>query len=130
MVERTCPLLSQRGSAKSQRRDLQNIFEENTSHLLSLTVCLSGGSPMHSSPEPLPIPHHSAGTPIPLSVNLSLPTHLGIHHRAGYTLDELLLLTWSSVGVRRSTTSEVLGARMENLRYLLLRYASILAKMH
>ena len=92
-------------------------------------------SPLHPSPAPLPIPYHSAGTPIPPSVNLSLPTHLGIHYhaegsRAGYTLHELLLLTRSSVGVQRSTTLEVLGPGMENLRYLLLQYASILVKMH
>ena len=81
------------------------------------------------------IPYRSAGTPIPPSVNLSLPTHLGLHHqaegsRAGYTLDELLLLTRSSVRVQRSTTLEVLDPGMENLRYLLLQYTSILAKMH
>ena len=81
------------------------------------------------------IPYRSAGTPIPPSVNLSLPTHLGIHYhaegsRAGYTLHELLLLTRSSVRMQRSTTLEVLGPGMENLRYLLLQYASILVKMH
>ena len=130
MVERTCRLLSQRGSVKSQRRDLQNKFEENTPHLLSLTVCLSGGSPKHSSPAPLPIPHHSAGTPIPPSVSLSLPTHLGLHHHAegSYTLDELILLTRSSISTQRSTILEVLGK--ENLKYLLLRYASISPKIH
>ena len=40
------------------------------------------GSPMRSSPAPLPIPHHSTGTPIPPSVSLSLPTLLGLHHHA------------------------------------------------
>ena len=115
---------------KSQKRDLQNIFEEDTSHLLSLTVRLSGGSPIHSNPVPLPIPHHSTGTPIPPSVSLSLPTHLGLQYHAegSYTLDELIFLTRSSISAQRSTVLEVLGK--ENLKYLLLRYASILAKMH
>ena len=103
---------------KGQKRDLQNIFMENTSHLLSLTICLSRGSPLHSSPVLLPIPplrFDSTGTPIPPSVSLSLPTHLGLHHRAEgfYTLDELILLTRSSISAQRSTILEVLGKENE-----------------
>ena len=134
MVERTCRLPSQRGSVKSQRRDLQNIFEENTSHLLLLTIHLSRGSPLPSaSSDATPLRFDLTGTPIPTSVCLRLPTCLGLHHhaegsRAGYTLDELLSLTRSSVSAQRSTVLEVLG--MENLRYLLLWYQSILAKMY
>ena len=135
MVERTCRLLSQRRSVKSQKRDLQNIFEENTSCLLPLTIRPSCA---HLCTPALHLFRYHTTPLAPLSrlrVNLSLPTHLGIHHhaegsRAGYTLDELLLLTRSGVGVQRSTTLEVLGSGMENLRYLLLRYTSILAKMH
>ena len=59
-----------------------------------------------------------------------LVTLFGLHHHpeGSYTLDELILLTRSSMSTQRSTILEVLGK--ENLKYLLLRYASILAKMH
>ena len=126
MVERTCRLLSQRRLVKGRKRDLQNIFMENTSHLLSLTICLSRGSPLHSSPAPFPIPplRFDLTTPILPSVSLNLPTHLGLHHHAesSYTLDEFILLTRSSISAQRSTILEVLGK--EKLKYLLLRYAT------
>ncbi|KAJ3890475.1 hypothetical protein GG344DRAFT_49463 [Lentinula edodes] len=53
------------------------------------------------------------GTPIPSSKILSLPTHLGLHHhaegtRAGYTLDDIFLLTRSTVRAQRAAMLEVL----------------------
>lgn len=54
------------------------------------------------------------GTPIPASVSTTLPTHLGLHHHAegthaGYTLDDLFLLSRSSVPAQRTTMLDVLG---------------------
>jgi RNA polymerase II-associated protein 1 len=54
------------------------------------------------------------GTPIPSSVSMTLPTHLGLHHHAdgthaGYTLDDLFLLSRSSVPAQRTTMLDVLG---------------------
>ncbi|KAJ3863557.1 hypothetical protein EV359DRAFT_42940 [Lentinula novae-zelandiae] len=53
------------------------------------------------------------GMPIPSSKILSLPTHLGLHHhaegtRAGYTLDDIFLLTRSTVRAQRAAMLEVL----------------------
>lgn len=55
------------------------------------------------------------GTPIPQELQSTLPTHLGLHHhgeeqdRAGYTLDELLLLSRSTVPAQRASMLGVLG---------------------
>lgn len=53
------------------------------------------------------------GNPIPPSVSLSLPTHLGLHHHAegahaGYTLDDIFLLSRSTVPAQRATMLDVL----------------------
>ncbi|KAF8158446.1 hypothetical protein B0H34DRAFT_797833 [Crassisporium funariophilum] len=54
------------------------------------------------------------GNPIPPSVSLSLPTHLGLHHHAegshaGYTLDDIFLLSRSTVPAQRATMLSVLA---------------------
>ena len=54
------------------------------------------------------------GTPIPPSLSSSLPTHLGLHHHAdgahaGYTLDDVFLLSRSSVPAQRATMLGVLA---------------------
>ncbi|KAK7689958.1 hypothetical protein QCA50_006598 [Cerrena zonata] len=53
------------------------------------------------------------GTPIPLSLTSTLPTHLGLHHHAegthaGYTLDDLFLLSRSTVPGQRASMLDVL----------------------
>ena len=53
--------------------------------------------------------------PIPPSVSLSLPTHLGLHHHAegthaGYTLDDIFLLSRSTVPAQRATMLGVLAS--------------------
>jgi RNA polymerase II-associated protein 1 len=71
-------------------------------------------SPESSSSAPSSLRFDLTGTPIPASVSTTLPTHLGLHHHAdgthaGYTLDDLFLLSRSSVPAQRTTMLEVLG---------------------
>ena len=62
--------------------------------------------------------------PIPPSVSLSLPTHLGLHHHAegthaGYTLDDIFLLSRSTVPAQRATMLGILagiGSRLANMK--------------
>ena len=98
----------------------------------SLAWLTSAPQPCASS-DTTPLRFDLTGIPILPLVSLRLPTHLGLHHHAegshaGYTLDELLLLTRNSISAQRNTVLEVFGR--ENLRYLLLRYVSILARTH
>ncbi|THH13690.1 hypothetical protein EW146_g6556 [Bondarzewia mesenterica] len=60
------------------------------------------------------------GAPIPPSVSATLPTHLGLHHhaegsRAGYTIDDIFLLTRSSVPAQRTTMIGVLARIIHRL---------------
>ncbi|KAG6909274.1 hypothetical protein DXG01_001218 [Tephrocybe rancida] len=55
-----------------------------------------------------------SGKPIPASVSSTLPTHLGLHHHAegshaGYTLDDMFLLSRSTVPAQRATMLGVLA---------------------
>ncbi|KAG8885933.1 hypothetical protein FRB98_001539 [Tulasnella sp. 332] len=56
-----------------------------------------------------------AGQPIAPSLQTSLPTHLGLHHhggdqdQAGYTIEDLLLLSRSTVPAQRASMLGVLG---------------------
>ena len=75
---------------------------------------------MGSSSAPPPAPSDTSslrfdlqGNPIPPSVSLSLPTHLGLHHHAegdhaGYTLDDIFLLSRSTVPAQRATMLGIL----------------------
>ena len=104
------------------------------------------GDPSLAWIESTPVPDPTAptlrfdlhGAPIPPELSITLPTHLGLHHhaegaRAGYTLDDVFLLTRSTVpaqrvamlgivagivrrlaGMRQGTSSE--GKGMEELR--------------
>lgn len=64
------------------------------------------------------------GKPIPYALSSSLPTHLGLHHhadgeRAGYTLDDVFLLSRSSVPAQRATMLGVLARiaqRVSNMK--------------
>ncbi|KAH9480658.1 RNA polymerase II-associated protein 1 [Psilocybe cubensis] len=64
------------------------------------------------------------GNPIPPSLSESLPTHLGLHHHAegshaGYTLDDIFLLSRSTVPAQRATMLSVLAriaSKLENVK--------------
>ncbi|KZT11801.1 uncharacterized protein LAESUDRAFT_690776 [Laetiporus sulphureus 93-53] len=54
------------------------------------------------------------GTPIPPALSATLPTYLGLHHhaegdRAGYTLEDILLLSRSTVPAQRASMLGILG---------------------
>ncbi|KAI0051645.1 hypothetical protein FA95DRAFT_1675680 [Auriscalpium vulgare] len=54
------------------------------------------------------------GNPVPTDLSATLPTHLGLHHHAegshaGYTLDDIFLLTRSTVPAQRATMLSVLA---------------------
>ncbi|KAG8994192.1 hypothetical protein FRB90_000512 [Tulasnella sp. 427] len=60
------------------------------------------------------------GQPIPESLRKTLPTHLGLHHHgeehdeAGYTLEELLMLSRSTVPAQRASILGTLGKLLSN----------------
>ncbi|KAF7422269.1 hypothetical protein PC9H_010425 [Pleurotus ostreatus] len=67
-----------------------------------------------SSTSTLSLRFDLTGTPIPASQSSLLPTHLGLHHhaegsRAGYTLDDIFLLTRSTVPAQRTVMLGVLA---------------------
>ncbi|KAH9960104.1 hypothetical protein BC827DRAFT_1209135 [Russula dissimulans] len=60
------------------------------------------------------------GTPIPPELSITLPTHLGLHHhsdgaRAGYTLDDVFLLTRSTVPAQRVAMFGILAGIVRRL---------------
>ncbi|CAL1713714.1 unnamed protein product [Somion occarium] len=60
------------------------------------------------------------GTPIPSALSSTLPTHLGLHHHAegthaGYTLDDLFLLSRSTVPAQRASMLDVLNRIAQKL---------------
>ena len=71
----------------------------------------AGGTSSTSSPT---VRFGLDGNPIPTELSSSLPTHLGLHHHAegehaGYTLDDALLLSRSTVPAQRASMLRVLA---------------------
>ena len=71
------------------------------------------GSTSSTSPPPT-VRFDLDGKPIPTELSSSLPTHLGLHHHAegehaGYTLDDALLLSRSTVPAQRASMLKVLA---------------------
>ena len=61
-----------------------------------------------------------AGDPIPVELLTTIPTHMGLHHHAGslagYTMEDLLLLSRSTVPAQRMATLEILSKVLRNVR--------------
>ena len=94
----------EQGTPEDIRR---RFFPSADAHHPALEWIQNSNSPPSSS-------HSSAlrfdltGTPIPPAVSATLPTHLGLHHHAegthaGYTLDDIFLLSRSSVSAQRAS---------------------------
>ena len=71
-------------------------------------------SSLPSDATPSSIRFDLTGAVIPLSISSTLPTHLGLHHHsdgmhAGYTLDDIFLLSRSTVPAQRATMLGVLA---------------------
>ncbi|OBZ71482.1 RNA polymerase II-associated protein 1 [Grifola frondosa] len=67
-----------------------------------------------SSSQPSTLRFDLTGTPISPSLSSTLPTHLGLHHHAdgqhaGYTLDDIFLLSRSTVPAQRATMLGILA---------------------
>jgi hypothetical protein len=86
------------------------------------------GDPSLTWIESTPLPDPTAttlrfdlhGAPIPPELSISLPTHLGLHHhsegaRAGYTLDDVFLLTRSTVPAQRVAMLGVIAGILRRL---------------
>ncbi|KZT19594.1 hypothetical protein NEOLEDRAFT_1245723 [Neolentinus lepideus HHB14362 ss-1] len=70
--------------------------------------------PSNDPMSPSPLRFDLTGTPVPASLSTSLPTHLGLHHHAegthaGYTIDDIFLLSRSTMPAQRATMLDVLA---------------------
>ena len=77
-------------------------------------------SPSRSEASDVSLRFDLTGTPIPPSLASTLPTHLGLHHhadgvQAGYTLEDIFLLSRSTVPSQRATMLGVLARIMRRL---------------
>ncbi|KAF8627397.1 hypothetical protein AX17_006212 [Amanita inopinata Kibby_2008] len=85
----------------------------------NLAWMMSTDMPTHDTPA-TPIRFDLSGNVIPPETSLTLPTHLGLHHHAdgtyaGYTLDDIFLLSRSTVPAQRATMLGVLARIAEKI---------------
>lgn len=69
--------------------------------------------PSSSNSEPVLLRFDLTGAPIPAEISAALPSYLGLHHHAdgdhaGYTLDDIFLLSRSTVPAQRTTMLNIL----------------------
>ncbi|KAG6866175.1 hypothetical protein C0991_007725 [Blastosporella zonata] len=99
------------GSAEYIRR---RYFPEAPANDPNLAWMKDSLSPSDSSQTSSSLRFDLSGKPIPASVSSTLPTHLGLHHHAegshaGYTFDDIFLLSRSTVPAQRATMLGVLA---------------------
>lgn len=92
----------------------RRFFPSAASHDPSLAWIEAGDSGSTSDPANPTLRFDLSGSLIAPEVSLTLPTHLGLHHHAegshaGYTLDDLFLLSRSTVPAQRASMIDVLG---------------------
>ena len=108
------PMEDDEGTPEDIRR---RFFPDASPHEPSLEWITSGEG---SAENPSGIRFDLIGDPIPAELLEKLPTHLGLHHHsgslAGYTIDDLLLLSRSTVPAQRTAMLEVLSGVLRNLR--------------
>ncbi|THG96851.1 hypothetical protein EW026_g5052 [Hermanssonia centrifuga] len=76
-----------------------------------------------------------SGTPIPAALISTLPTHLGLHHHAdgthaGYTLDDIFLLSRSTVPAQRASMLDILGKIARKLAQSANKTGSGIPELH
>ncbi|EPT00236.1 hypothetical protein FOMPIDRAFT_99957 [Fomitopsis schrenkii] len=101
----------------------RRFFPTAPAHDPSLEWIEGGGPPKSSGASVSPdstLRFDLTGTPIPPELSATLPTHLGLHHhadgdRAGYTLEDVFLLSRSTVPGQRATMLSVLSRIVRRL---------------
>ncbi|KAG1766618.1 hypothetical protein EV702DRAFT_791069 [Suillus placidus] len=88
-----------------RRRYFPNVPADNPS--------VSWMKPSSSNSEPVLLRFDLTGAPIPAEISAALPSHLGLHHHAdgdhaGYTFDDIFLLSRSTVPAQRTTMLNIL----------------------
>lgn len=88
-----------------RRRYFPNVPADNPS--------VSWMKPSSSNSEPVLLRFDLTGTPIPADISATLPSHLGLHHHAdgdhaGYTFDDIFLLSRSTVPAQRTMMLNIL----------------------
>jgi len=88
-----------------RRRYFPNVPADNPS--------VSWMKPSSSNPEPVLLRFDLTGAPIPVDISATLPSHLGLHHHAdgdhaGYTFDDIFLLSRSTVPAQRTMMLNIL----------------------
>jgi len=98
----------------------RRFFPDAPAHDPSLAWIESDSASTHDLSSATSLRFDLTGTPIPAELSSTLPTHLGLHHHAdgnhaGYTLEDLFLLSRSTVPAQRATMLGVLGLIVKRL---------------
>ncbi|TCD62644.1 hypothetical protein EIP91_006597 [Steccherinum ochraceum] len=109
------PLETQETLEEGTPEDIRRrFFPSAAAHAPSLEWIEASDSTPGAGPSDSTLRFDLTGAPIPPEISSTLPTHLGLHHHAegshaGYTLDDLFLLSRSTVPAQRASMLDVLG---------------------